>query len=80
MVTKLFIHKIINLYIREEGRKLSTGITVRNNETIESALKRFRRAVQQDGVLKDARKHEFYEKPSERKKKLKAAAKKGINK
>ena len=57
---------------------MATGITVRNNESIDSALKRFRRAVQQDGVLKDARKHEFYEKPSEKRKLKVKNAKKGI--
>ncbi|BDU50465.1 30S ribosomal protein S21 [Haliovirga abyssi] len=50
---------------------MSTGIKVRNNESIDSALKRFRRAVQDEGILRDIKKHEFYEKPSERKKKLK---------
>lgn len=41
---------------------------VYDGERIESALKRFRKACEKEGVLKDIRRHEFYEKPSEREK------------
>ncbi len=47
---------------------MAAGITIRSNETIENAIKRFRKAVQDEGILRDAKKHNFYEKPSERKK------------
>ncbi len=48
-------------------------IKVGTNESLENALKRFRRDIARAGILKDARKHERYEKPSV-KKKLKAEA------
>jgi small subunit ribosomal protein S21 len=52
------------------------GIIVGNNESIDSALKRFKKQVEKGGILSEVRKREFYEKPSERKKKRLFAAKK----
>lgn len=50
---------------------------VRKNESLDSALRRFRRSCAQAGVLAEWRKRERYEKPSvRRKKKLEAARKK----
>lgn len=36
-------------------------------ESIESALRRFKRQVQQEGIIKDLKKHSFYMKPGEKK-------------
>ncbi|MCL5038178.1 MAG: 30S ribosomal protein S21 [Chloroflexi bacterium] len=47
---------------------------VGENESIDSALKRFRRQCQKDGVLAEIKKREHYEKPSVKKKKKKATA------
>ena len=52
-----------------------TQVLVRPNESLDSALKRFKKALQQNGVLKEAREHEHYEKPSDKKRKAEAAAK-----
>jgi len=35
----------------------------RENESIDDTLRRFKREVKKVGVLRDARKHEHYEKP-----------------
>ena len=43
-------------------------IHVGDNESLEQALRRFTKRVQSDGILMDYRKHEYYEKPSEKKK------------
>lgn len=52
-------------------------VRVGKNETLDSALKRFKRTCQRAGVMQDMRKHEHYEKPSiKRKKKSEAARKK----
>jgi small subunit ribosomal protein S21 len=40
-------------------------------------LKRFNRKVQQDGILAELRRREHYEKPSVRRKRKKAAKKRG---
>lgn len=50
---------------------------VRSNETLEDALKRFKRDVNRSGTLAEARKREYYVKPSVSKKlKAKKKAKK----
>jgi len=50
-------------------------VQVKPNEPLDSALKRFKKALQQTGVLKEAREHEHYEKPSDKKRKAEAARK-----
>ncbi|HBG22162.1 MAG TPA: 30S ribosomal protein S21, partial [Peptococcaceae bacterium] len=49
-------------------------IKVGKNESLDSALRRFKRSCQKSGVLAEARKREHYEKPSVRKKKKSEAA------
>ena len=39
-------------------------IKVGKNETLDSALRRFKRATQKAGILSEVRKREHYEKPS----------------
>jgi small subunit ribosomal protein S21 len=50
-------------------------VQVKPNEPLDSALKRFKKALQQTGVLKEARAHEHYEKPSDKRRKAEAARK-----
>ncbi|CAD2076915.1 hypothetical protein GCM10007358_03740 [Phocicoccus schoeneichii] len=49
---------------------------VRKNESIEDALRRFKRTVSKNGTIAEARKREFYEKPSVKRKKKSEAARK----
>ena len=49
---------------------------VRKNESIEDALRRFRRTVSKNGTIQEVRKREFYEKPSVKRKKKSEAARK----
>lgn len=51
-----------------------TGITVRDNENINQALRRFKRKVEDAKILEDLRKKEFYEKPTTVRKRKKGAA------
>jgi len=51
-------------------------IRVGENESFESALKRFKRQCARAGVLAEIRKREHYEKPSVRRKKKSEAARK----
>ena len=46
------------------------------NETLDSALRRFKRATQKAGILSEVRKREHYEKPSVARKKKSEAARK----
>ena len=48
-------------------------VQIKPNETLDSALKRFKKALQQTGILKEARAHEHYEKPSDKRRKAEAA-------
>ena len=49
-----------------------TKVTIRDGESLDAALKRFRKDLLKSGVLRDARRHEHYEKPSDKKRRLKA--------
>lgn len=52
-------------------------IKVRKNESLDSALRRFKKQTAKDGVLAEMRKRKHYEKPSvAKKKKSEAAARK----
>ena len=48
-------------------------VQVRQNESLDSALRRFKKQIQQTGILKEAREHEHYEKPSDKRRKALAA-------
>ncbi len=52
-----------------------TEIKVGENESIDSAIKRFKRQCARSGVLTEYRKREHYEKPSLKRKKKSEAAK-----
>lgn len=57
-----------------QGESLLAEVVVGERETLESALRRFSKRVQQYGILSEARRRRHYEKPSV-KRKRKAAAK-----
>lgn len=49
---------------------------VRKNESLDDALRRFKRAVTKAGTLQETRKREFYEKPSVKRKRKSEVARK----
>lgn len=51
-------------------------VKVGENESVDSAIKRFKRKCQKDGIIGDIRKKEAYEKPSVRRKHKAEAARK----
>ena len=54
-------------------------IIVKEDESFESALRRFKKRCEKEGILSDVRKHQRFEKPSERRKrKLLAARRKNL--
>lgn len=55
--------------------KYLTQVQVKPNESLDQALKRFKKQIQQTGVLREAREHYEYQKPSDKKRKQIAAAK-----
>ena len=67
-------------HVRQEVNWNMAQVIVRENESLESALKRFKRSCARDGVMSELRKREHYEKPSvKRKKKSEAARKRKYN-
>jgi len=57
-----------------------TSVEVREDESFESALRRFKKQCEKAGVLSELRKREHYEKPSVRKKRKAMAARKKMMK
>ncbi|HAH85877.1 MAG: 30S ribosomal protein S21 [Armatimonadota bacterium] len=53
-------------------------VQVRQNESLDSALRRFKKELEQAGTLREAREHQHYEKPSDKKRKAEAARKRKI--
>ena len=51
-------------------------VRVKDNESLDSALRRFKRSCAKSGVMSEVRKREHYEKPSVRRKKKSVAARK----
>ncbi|BBD79075.1 MULTISPECIES: 30S ribosomal protein S21 [Rhodanobacteraceae] len=50
------------------------SVKVRENEPFELALRRFKRTCEKAGILAETRKREFYEKPTQERKRKRAAA------
>lgn len=66
----------IKNYPKKEGVNTVPSVKVRDSESLESALKQFKKQCERDGVLSDVRKKEHYDKPSIKKKKKIVAARK----
>ena len=54
------------------------GIMIRDGDSIEAALKKFKKQCEKAGTLSELRKREAYEKPSVKRKKKAAAARKRL--
>ena len=55
-------------------------VTIGDNESFESALRRFNKKVQQAGILSEARRREHYEKPSVKRKRKEATRRRKMEK
>ena len=51
-------------------------IKIQEGESIENALRRFKRKVQQEDIIKDIKKHSFYMKPGDKRRAKQALARK----
>ena len=51
-------------------------IRIQEHESIESALRRFKRKVQQEDIIKDIKKHSYYLKPGDKRRAKQALARK----
>ena len=51
-------------------------VVIQDGETLESALRRFKRKVQQEDIIKDIKRHSYYLKPGEKRRVKQALARK----
>ena len=51
-------------------------VRVQDGESIESALRRFKRRVQQEDIIKEVKKHSYYMKPGDKRRAKQALARK----
>jgi small subunit ribosomal protein S21 len=59
---------------------LGRTVVLKEGENINQALRRFKKKIEDSGVLEELRQKEFYEKPTTKRKRLKGAAKARWNK
>ena len=67
-------------FVKQGGETIMTTVKVGENETLDSAIKRWKRKCQKDGIIGDIRKKEAYVKPSVAKKLKSEAARKRARK
>lgn len=75
LVWVIIILLVTNINI-EGGEKQMPEVKVGDNESIESALRRFKKKVQKAGVLSEIKRRERYEKPSVKRKRKSETARK----
>ena len=68
--------KKITPAIMVEGGNIMRQVRIKENESLDNALRRFKRQTAKDGVIQEVRKREHYEKPSVKRKKKSEAARK----
>jgi small subunit ribosomal protein S21 len=58
----------------ERSESVLTEIKIKKGESLEKALRRLKKRLDREGVLREVRNHRYYEKPSEkRRRKMKIA-------
>ena len=65
--------------LRQSGGVEMTEVRVGKDESLDSALRRFKRQVKRSGILTDAKRHEHYESPSaKRRRKIARRRRRGV--
>ena len=59
---------------------MSPGVRVKDGESFDRALRRFKKRCSKATTLKELRKHSHFERPSERKKRKRTAARRKLRK
>ncbi|MGD0840504.1 MAG: 30S ribosomal protein S21 [Candidatus Acidiferrales bacterium] len=55
-------------------------VSIQEGESLENALRRFKRRVQQEDVIKEIKKHSYYMKPGEKRRAKQALSRKRLRK
>src|SRR5712671_2208277 len=71
-----FRHFVVYFPPPEGGVSRVAEVKIQEGESIESALRRFKRKVQQEDIIKDIKKHSFYLKPGDKRRAKQALARK----
>ena len=74
--TLLHVNQFTDTLQQEGGQGSLSNVIVKENESLDSALRRFKRNCAKAGIQQEIRKREHYEKPSVRRKKKSEAARK----
>jgi small subunit ribosomal protein S21 len=61
--------------MNKKSNFFGNAVEVKEYENINQALRRFKKKIEESGVLEDAKKKEFYEKPTSVRKRKKSSAK-----
>jgi small subunit ribosomal protein S21 len=62
------------------GEKPVAEVVIQESESLENALRRFKRKVQQEDIIKEIKKHSFYMKPGEKRRAKEALSRKRLRK
>ena len=62
------------VYRSTQSKDSMVKLTVRDRESIQEAVRRFRKLVERSGIKKEMRRREFFEKPSETKRRARLRA------
>src|SRR5437879_9169074 len=67
--------------IKLKGGELRVAeVVIQEGESLENALRRFKRKVQQEDIIKEIKKHSFYMKPGEKRRAKQALSRKRLRK
>jgi len=66
----------MGLFSADRGCIEVAEVRIQDGESIENALRRFKRKVQQEDIIKEVKKHSYYLKPGEKKRIKQALARK----
>lgn len=64
----------------EGGDFLVAEVSIQEGESLENALRRFKRRVQQEDIIKEIKKHSYYMKPGEKRRAKQALSRKRLRK
>ena len=62
------------------GESIVAEVIIQESESLENALRRFKRKVQQEDIIKEIKKHSFYMKPGEKRRAKEALSRKRLRK
>jgi small subunit ribosomal protein S21 len=80
LATKLMVRNVGNIGYKRCRRVSVAEIRLQDGESLENALRRFKRKVQSEDIIKEVKRHSYYLKPGERRRVKQALARKRARK